>query len=260
MYYNDDFKMSFIHLHKCGGTTIRHILQEMFDFEAKRAEDFQAHDGVNDHPSMMQFENIVSVRNPVDIYCSKYSHIIRLPHVFQNHIKNPPDIPINTERIKENRGFLGPLDAQVYACFMKYYKDLLELNYHTFPRESGGNAIKRDILNTKFPTGVVTHQFLFQTCIIDSRIHKYSNIYDFFINQNIIDHVIRHENLIEDLESLFQTKIPPRQMNKTRYTQQFKDYLTEPEKQAIEEKEELFFKFYKGELDDYLRRYRRNNM
>ena len=236
MIIDDKRKMCFIHLHKCGGKTISHILlRPPFNWQEWRRNEFQAHDGVNENPKIAEYKNIVSIRDPIDIYCSKYSNILK----------------------GRERSGIKTLD--IYDGFQVFYNKILNAPYHSQKKEDNLTMIKRNMLSEKFPTGLVTHQLLFQTCKVES-LARYSNIYDFFINENVISHVIRHKNLLGDLQNILGTPVSHVHNNKSNHTKILKEYLSPTQKQDIIKREELFYKFYKGELNDHIRRHRRNDL
>ena len=81
MIINEKDKICFIHLHKCCGKTITKILKEQFGFVEIRPMPFQAHDGVNEAGPfgiiIDGYKCVISLRDPVEIFCSKLSMIIK---------------------------------------------------------------------------------------------------------------------------------------------------------------------------------------
>jgi len=224
MIINKKPKRSFIHLHKCCGKTISNILIEQFGYEEVRSQPFQAHDGVNENKYLDSYRNFISIREPVEILCSKFSM-----------------------RIKNNNKFKE-------SDFDTFLENYFNNNIDTISSPKEHNPIRqaRYFLYRAFPTGLITHQMLFQTCDV-SNIYKYSNVEDFFINENKIDHIVRKENLKNDLISFLGKEFEIKHKNSSNLTKKFLRSLTKEQKQQILSKEQLFFKLYKGEFDDYIR-------
>lgn len=227
MIINKKEKKCFIHLHKCCGKTISNILINQFNYKEERSQLFQAHDGVNEAIYIKNYYNFISIRDPLEVVCSKISM-----------------------KIKNNKEFKE-------SDFIVYLDEILNININSISSSKENLEIKnlRNSLYKKFPTGLLTHQLLFQTCDVRN-IGKYTKMEDFFINENIIDYIIRKESLRDNLNLLLPKDVVMVHKNSSNLTERFLCLLTPAQIEKLVSREKLFYNLYKGELNDYIRRHR----
>ncbi len=237
MLYNQKNNLNFIHLHKCCGKAITSVL---YDKNFKRTmvykrqkltgvmpngKPFNCHDGVNEVQDVKNRINFISIRDIVELYCSKISYINR------GRCLTPSGKPLSDKELINSINYWLP----------KFLYD----------KKVGSD--KRIKLHEKFPEiGIATKQMLFQTCLIKDEIEE-DNIEDFFKNNNIVDFIVRKDSLQEDLQHVLKSKIKMEHKNKSPYTKKIMNLLTGDMLSKINERESFFQKAYLGELDDCIR-------
>jgi len=241
-------KIIFNHVEKTGGQTLDFLFRKIFKENIYTT---------NGHQSILEFNNtlnIISIRNPLNIYKSLYLYGCEKKGGLYNFIK------INK---KEKISF--------YDCSQEEYVNFLKFIYEEYRIKQKLNSV----------CGLVTQRFLrssllkidFQELIL---IKDYKSLKNFFLNKNKFNFVIKNESLISDLEKLilyFEKKPELECLLKENYKENFykninikKNFTSEENKIKINnellpveiknlifEKEKLIFElFYPESLKDNL--------
>lgn len=167
-------KIIFNHVEKTGGSTLDFLFRKIIKENIYM---------LNIHDFILEFNNtlnIISIRNPFNVYKSLYLYGCEKKGGLYNFIK---------KNKKEKISF--------YDCSQEEYVNFLKFTYEEYGIEKKLNSV----------CGLVTQRFLrssllkidFQQLIL---INEYKGLKNFFLNKKKIDFVIKTETLTSDVEKL----------------------------------------------------------